>query len=364
MLFGPGRSLGRLACAGFVVVLAACGRSASPEEAPATGVTVNVRAAELGTLRDVANASGVVVPSTAGEYTVIAPDVARVVSLPKVVGDPVAVGDVLVRFEIPALTQEIAALELGVLDAEARVNRAKAELAKLTPLFERGLASRNAHDASRLEVSAAESGAMQARSRLETARSSDDRSVVRAAFNGVVTEVFHNIGDAVRPSGDDPVLRMVDPTRVQVAVELPLAELARVVPGQSATIQAIAGATAEPATVVSKVDAVSATTPTGQVRLGFINPATLALTTPVSAEILLDQRTQVVVVPDAAVQRDGLGPYVMVVGDDFIARRRDVRLGLTTRTNAQIAAGLAVGERVIVSGLADVREGTPIVVAP
>lgn len=349
---------------GLFTALAGCGRSTAPEETIATGVTVNIRTAELGTLRDVANASGTVVPSTAGEFTVFAPDVARVVSLPKVVGDAVSVGDVLVRFEIPALAQEIAALELGVLDANARVDRAKAELAKLTPLFERGLTSRNSHDASRLEVSAAESSALQARSRLEAARSGDDRSVIRAAFNGVVTEVFHNIGDAVRPGIEDPVLRMVDPARVQVAVELPLIELARVVPGQSATIQAIAGAAAEPATVVSKVDAVSATTPTGQVRLGFVNPATLALTTPVSVEILLDQRTQVIVVPDSAIQRDDLGAYVMVVGDDQIAHRRDVRVGLATRTNTQIAAGLAVGERVIVSGLSDVREGTPIVVAP
>jgi membrane fusion protein (multidrug efflux system) len=325
---------------------------------------VTVRAAELGTLRDVANASGTVVPSIAGEFTVFSPDVARVASLPKVVGDPVAVGDVLVRFEIPALAQEIAALELGVVDANARLDRAKAELAKLTPLFERGLASRNAHDASRLEVSAAESAAMQARSRLEAARSGDDRSVVRAAFPGVVTEVFHTVGDTVRPGLEDPVIRMVDPTRVQVSVELPLLELARVVPGQSATVQAIAGALAEPATVVSKVDAVSATTPTGQVRLGFVNPATLPLTTPVSVEILLDQRSQVIVVPDAAVQRDDLGSYVMVAGDDQVAHRRDVRVGLSTRTNTQIAAGLAVGERVIVSGLSDVREGMPIVVAP
>jgi RND family efflux transporter MFP subunit len=204
---------------------------------------------------------------------------------------------------------------------------------------------------------------MQARTRLDAARSGDERSVVKAAFNGVVIDVMHAIGDPVRPSADDPVLRVVDPTRVQVTVELPLVELARVVPGQSATVQAIAGATSEPATVVSKVDAVSATAPTGQVRLGFVNPATLALNTPVSVEILLDQRSNVVIVPDTAVQRDDLGSYVMVVGEDLIAHRRDVRVGLSTRTNTQIAAGLTAGERVIVSGLSDVREGTPIVVA-
>ena len=341
----------------------ACSRSEEPQAETASGVTVNVKAAELGSIRDVANASGTVVPSQAGEFTVIAPDVARISDLPKQVGDTVVAGDVLVRYDIPSLQQELAALELGLVDANARVERARTELAKVTPLFERGLTSRNAHDASRLELSAAESAATQARARLDAARLGESRAVVRAGFNGLVTEVMRNVGDAVRPSADDPILRVVDPARVQVAVELPIMELARVVPGQMATVQGIASPGSEPATVASKADAVSATAPTGQVRLSFAAPTTLALNAPVSVEILLDQRTSVLVVPSAAVQRDSLGSFVMLVDDNNVARRRDVRVGLASRSMVHVAAGLAAGERVIVSGLQDVREGTPIVVA-
>ena len=87
------------------------------------------------------------------------------------------------------------------------------------------------------------------------------------------------------------------------------------------------------------------------------------MNTAVSVEIVLDQRTNALVVPTNAVRRDDLGPYVMVAGDDQRAHRRDVRLGLSTSALSQAVAGLSAGEFVIVSSLADIQEGSPIVVA-
>jgi multidrug efflux system membrane fusion protein len=101
--------------------------------------------------------------------------------------------------------------------------------------------------------------------------------------------------------------------------------------------------------------------PTGTVRLSFVDPiGTLTIETPVSVEILIDQRTGAIIVPAAAIQKDDLSSYVMVAGEDQRAHRRDVRTGLVTRDFAQVMAGLEPGERVIVGGLADVSEGTAI----
>jgi RND family efflux transporter MFP subunit len=358
-----GRLARPLLCLAAVLCIGACRRAAEPVPDAAGTLTVSAQPARLDTLRDVANASGTVLPAAAADWTVFAGDFAAIVELPKALGEPVVTGEILVRLEIPALTQELSALELAVLDASARVDRAKAELTRQTSLFERGIVARTVYDNSRLELATAESGLALARTRLDAAKVAENRAEIRARFSGVVTEVFHVVGDQVRPGPEDPILRVVDPTRVQVAVELPLAQLARIVPGQAATVRAIAGLEAEAATVHSKSEATSASAPTGQVRLSFVSAATLPVNTPVSVEILLDQRTNVLVVPAPAVQRDDLGPYVWVVGDDQLAHRRDVRPGLTTETLVQIAAGLAAGEMVIVSGLNDVREGAAIVVA-
>ena len=53
----------------------------------------------------------------------------------------------------------------------------------------------------------------------------------------------------------------------------------------------------------------------------------------------------------------------MIAGDDLKAHRRDVRIGLVSRELAQVTGGLSAGERVIVTGAADVSEGTSIVLA-
>jgi RND family efflux transporter MFP subunit len=337
-----------------------CRRAAGPETEAASGIVVTTAVARVETLRDVASASGIVVPSVAADMTVYATEPSQVIEVTKKEHDPVAAGDVLVRLEVPSVTQEIAALQLAVSDAMSRAEHAQSELARQQSFLDRGLISRNAFEAARIEASTASSLLGQAKSALDTAQVDQDRSVIRARFAGIVTQVWHAAGDAVRPGTDDPIIRVVDPSRVQVSAQLPVAQLARVVPGQAAQVTAIGGAAAEPAMVALKTDALAAAAPTGEIRLAFINAATMPLDTPVSVELTLDQRTAALVIPAAAVAHDGLGAFVMIAGQDLVAHRRDVRVGLVTAEAAQITSGLTLGDRVVVRGLADVSEGTAL----
>ena len=69
------------------------------------------------------------------------------------------------------------------------------------------------------------------------------------------------------------------------------------------------------------------------------------------------------VVPATGIRRDDLGQFVVVVGDDNLARRRDVRVGLVGRDLAQVVTGLETGERIITSDLSDIGELTPVFVS-
>jgi len=339
-----------------------CRRAAEPAAEGVRPVPVSIAIVAVGTLRDVVTASGTVVPSSAADLTIFSTEAAQIVELPKREADDVAVGDILVRFEIASVTQEVAALQLDVMEATNRVERARSELARQTSFLDRGLTSRNDFDATRAALSGAEAMLTQSKARLAAAEVSQERTVVRAKFSGKVMKVWHALGDVVRPSSDDPILRVIDPTRVQVSVQLPIVQLARVLPGQSATITAIGGVP-EAGMVVGKVGTTEVGAPTGEVRLGFTNPATLLLDAPVSAEILFDQRTNTLLVPAPAVARDNAGFYAMVVGTDQRAHRHDVQLGLATKESVEITNGLAIGDRVITTGLSDVTEGVTIVVS-
>jgi len=338
----------------------ACGKKTETADAEDSPIGVTTQVARSETLRDVAAAAGTIVPSSAADLTIYAPEAARIDELPKHENDLVAVGDVLVRFDIPSISQELAARELAVAEARVRSETARANFTRLTDLYNRGLAARTVFESARADQLTSDSVLAQATSQLEMMKLEASRATVRAHFPGRVVRVWHVEGDTVAGGQTDPVLRVVDPSRVQVSVQLPVAQLARILPGQTASVRAFDVVDPFAATVAFKPASTDPNLPTGDVRLTFDQPATVAIDAPVSVEILLEQRPGAIVVPTDAVVRDNGANYVVVAGDDGRAHRRDVRLGLSTRTMTQIAAGLSAGERVIVGGLADIGEGTRI----
>jgi RND family efflux transporter MFP subunit len=357
----PTRRRAPLAVA-LLVCTSACGggaEDAAPDDS-AAAVAVETQPARIETLRDRLIASGLVVPAAATDWTVVAPEMARIAELPVAEGDAVQPGDLLVRLELPNVAENITAAELEVAAAQARASAARDEVARLAPLHERGMISRVMFDAARQAQADAEALQAQAQGKLALAQSMIERGIIRARFPGVVLKRWRQEGEFVAGTATDGILRVIDPAQVQVAIDVPITQFSRIQPGHPATVQSPAGAP-EPAIVAARTPPTDAATPTGSVRLGFTAPTTLTLDTVVQAELVLEERRDVLVVPSAAVQRDGEGPFVLVAGDDGLAHRRAVRTGLAVLTTIQIAGGLEAGERVIVSGFDRVGDGTPII---
>ena len=189
----------------------ACRRAPAPE--PGTGTVAVVTAtARLQTLRDTLTASGVVVPSTAADWTVVAPESARIAELPHAEGETVKEGDLLVRYEIPALTAEVAAKQSDVTAATAQLDAAKKELDKITALSAQGLIARNDLDARKAAVVDAQSALTTAQGALDRANAAVARAKVTARFAGTIVKVMHQEGDFVSPSRirSDPAARGPD----------------------------------------------------------------------------------------------------------------------------------------------------------
>jgi RND family efflux transporter MFP subunit len=344
------------------MLLTGCSREPAAEPQAPAGVAVTVTAAKMDALRDVVSAAGMIVPSAGADFTVTAPEMARIVELPKGEGQLVAQNDVLVKYEIPSLVQELAARQVELADAMSRLSKAKMELARLQTAYDQGLLPRVQYDAARADVTSAESAVSHATGLMATVKSHEDRAVVRARFAGVIAKVWRAVGDTVTGGPNDPVLRIIDPSRVQVSILLPLAEVARITPGMKARVQISAGVPLE-AMVATRTTPADASATTVDVRLNTTAQMALPVDTPVQAEILVDERTSTLVIPVAALLRDGSGSYVYVAGDDQKAHRKNVSVGLSTRTMAEITSGLTLGERVILTGLSDVTDGGDIVIS-
>ncbi|WP_144153176.1 efflux RND transporter periplasmic adaptor subunit [Paraburkholderia sp. BCC1885] len=72
------------------------------------------------------------------------------------------------------------------------------------------------------------------------------------------------------------------------------------------------------------------------------------------------QQNNVILVPQQALQRDTIGAYLLTVGPDNKAVRKDVVADDSDGNNWIITKGLNDGDQVIVSGLQSAREGQPV----
>jgi RND family efflux transporter MFP subunit len=339
-----------------LIVCAGCRKTAVAEEDTAAPLGVVTQTVRLETLRATVSGPAVVTPAAIGDWTIYPPETGRIAELPKAEGEAVHPGDVLVRFDFANLTGEISARTTAVATATARVDAAKAQLTKISSLYDRGYIARNDFDSAKNAVESAELDLGHAKTQLTGAVAAAERATIKARFAGIVAKRFHSEGDLVNGAATDPVLRVVDPTQVQVAMIVPVQDLTRIQVGQQGTILSTNGA--EPATVVSRPSPADPRTTTQEIRLAFTNPATLAVDAPVQVEILLAERLNVAALPASAVLRaeDGRS-FVMVAGVDGRAHRRDVHLGLAARDRVEIIAGVTPGDRVIVKDVAQVPEG-------
>lgn len=67
-----------------------------------------------------------------------------------------------------------------------------------------------------------------------------------------------------------------------------------------------------------------------------------------------------VMIPQKAMLSDQAGNYVFVVGDDGIATRRNIEIGVKEGKEQAVRSGLEDGERVIVEGILKVRSGAQV----
>jgi RND family efflux transporter MFP subunit len=346
----------------IVAVLTACSDQGAEEVDSETVVSVKTAVATLGTIRGVVHATGIVSPAPGAELVVVAPEAARIAEIPHAAGDQVRQGDLLVRFEIPTSAAEVQRQQAEVGRAQATLENARAAQMRARSLFDRGVAARKEVEDSNRAGADAEAALTQARASLAASEALAGRAIVRATFDGVVAKRLHNPGDLVEAIAGDPVLRVVDPRRLEVVASVPIADASRVEVGAPARLASAPGNGSTVALkVVSGPAAVEIGTAAVPVRLGFVGPADLPTGTPVQADIDAEQHRNVVLVPAVAIVREGEETAVFVASGEK-AQRRAVQIGIAAGTNVEIVSGVKAGDMVIVEGQAGLPDGAAITI--
>jgi len=346
-----------------LLAFTAC-HKASPEAVDTVeAVPVTVVAARTGPIRPVIAATGQVKPAPGAELLVTPPQEARIAELPKAVGDRVRRGELLVRFEIPNLRADASARRSDLARAEAALTAARRNVSRLSGLFERGIAAKKEVDDAERDLAQAEATVAEARSATAAAAELAGRQVVRAPFDGVVAARSHQVGDLVDPSAPEPLLRVIDPSRLQVDAAVPAASLGPIALGSKARVRG-ANFPAQAARVVAEPASVDPATGTAQVRLAFEAPTRLPSGLAVDVEIEGEEHPAALLVPADALVREGAESYVYTVDGEKKAHRRAVRVGIVAGDLAEILSGVKAGEPVVVHGQAALPDGATVDATP
>lgn len=183
---------------------------------------------------------------------------------------------------------------------------------------------------------------------VEQAQHNLDNASLYAPFDGLVSAVNYGVGD----TASGTAVTMVDPSKLQVQVDIAEVDMANVKVGESAemTLDALTGKTYK-----AQVLTIS---PVGTVSSGVVNyPVTLQITDSDGAimpgmtanlSIETERRDNVLIIPLRAVKTQGTLKIVTVLVDGKTTPKT-VKTGLSNDTSIEITQGLQEGDVVVIN---------------
>lgn len=186
---------------------------------------------------------------------------------------------------------------------------------------------------------------------------------VLADFAGVVTEV--EIEEGATPAKDGKLLVLESMENVVVRVNVSKYDLEKLAVGQRAEVD-IAGKTYEGE--VAKIDGMATVNNNGNAVVGvditIENPDDgIFLGVEAKVNIHTALAEGVVAIPMELINSDREGDFVYVEDNGIVTKRR-VTMGISSENACEIKEGLAAGEKVILSGGAELEEGMAVTAIP
>jgi macrolide-specific efflux system membrane fusion protein len=206
------------------------------------------------------------------------------------------------------------------------------------------------------DLALAEARVRQAEAALAEARATLSFAVITAPIGGVIAQIATQEGETVSAGLNAPTfVTLIDLDRLEVAAYVDEVDVGRVRVGQKAsfTVDSFPG--------VEFDGLVTAIYPRAVIQANVVNYITTVAIAPskgrlkpdmtATVAIALDERPNVLTVPDRSLRREG-GKTVVSVLEQAGPQARAVRVGLRAGGFAEVLSGLREGERVVVENAA------------
>jgi len=208
------------------------------------------------------------------------------------------------------------------------------------------------------QIAALEAQKSQAEAGLKSAEIYQDYTVVKAPFDGRVTQKMADVGDLAAPG--HPLFTIEART---YRLTVPVDEGAQVVQGQAVNVEIESAGLASQLAVSEVIPSVDPMSRTYMVRVNLPETTVVKAGMFGRATFAVGQGAESIYIPSDAVKRWYQFTGVFVVGADNKAHLRFVRLGRSSDSQVEIIAGLKAGERIVLNKLNEVEDGSPIMEA-
>ena len=272
-------------------------------------------------------------------------------------GDVVRKGDVLLRMDQTTIQDNLRSAEDNTRNAALAVDQAERNLQRLKTLRASGMTSLQALDDAEVRRNATQSELSASKARAAQARQQLDRTVVRAPFDGVVSDRKASAGDTA--SIGKELLKVIDPTSMRFAGRVSAEKVSQVRVGQAVSFSINGYGDQEFRGKVTRVDP-SANDVTRQVEVlvsfvGDVQPKVSGLYAEGSIE---SSNVQALTLPESVLVKVGDKSSVWRVKNNVLNQVELTLGGRDARTgNYEVRSGLAVGDIILRSPSSSFKEG-------
>ncbi|ATQ78397.1 efflux transporter periplasmic adaptor subunit [Massilia violaceinigra] len=280
-------------------------------------------------------------------------------------GDIVKRGDILVKLDETAIRDSLSSAEQSARAASQALDQAERQLERMKTLRASGMTSAQAMDDAEVRRNNALSEVSAAKSRAALARQQLARTMVRAPFDGVVSERKVSAGDTA--SVGKELLKVIDPSSMRFEGHVSADRISTVKVGQAVSFRINGYAGEEFRGVVKRVDpAANDVTRQVEVLVGFAPGSAVPKVSGLYGEGRIEAETKAaLMLPEGALVKAGDKAYAWRLRNktlnkvDLAVGPRDTRTG-----NYEIKQGLAAGDTVMRNPSSAFKEGQKVELAP
>jgi HlyD family secretion protein len=251
------------------------------------------------------------------------------------------------QFEVEVAKAKLASVQAYIRAAEAHIQVAKAKVAK-----------------ARADKVSAQANVTVAESAVDHLKTLMNYTVIKAPYDGVITERMVDLGSYVQPAENNsaamPIFQLTQTSKVRVMVAVSNNNVGRVEAGQAVVFDSIGGLQGQAfsGTVTRTAGTLDPKTRTMQIEVQLKNPVIDTVSGKkvelkpglygTLTVICKDWKSDnlLPIVPTTAVGKSSDGNYFVTVVEDGKPTRRTVTIGFNDAADVGISSGLKVGEKV------------------